>query len=238
MDLNEKVVIVTGASHGIGLAMVEALSEQGCRVAAFSRSEGELTPLLQNPNIRFMKVDVSDAENVRQAVAETAECFGGIDILINNAGISVSQRNAVEDSDIEECTRVVNTNLLGSFLLSHEAIPYMKKRPSGYVIHVLSTVAHNSSPGKSMYTASKFGQRGLCDAMIKENRGTSIRVSSISPGGTNSNIWNLKKDIPDDRIRATLLKTEDVANAAIFLLTQPDYVHIEDVKITSWNAEL
>ena len=238
MNLNEKVAIVTGASHGIGLAMAGALLNEGCRVAAFSRSEGELTQYLGNPHVLLVKADVSNPESVRQGVAGTVERFGGIDIVINNAGISVSEQNPVESSDIEECTRVVNTNLLGSFFLCHEALPYMKKRPCGYVIHVLSTLARSSAPGKSMYTASKFGQRGLCETMIKENLGTSIRVSSISPGGTNSNIWNLKKEIPGDDIRATLLKTEDVANAALFLLKQPDYVHIEDITITSWHAKL
>lgn len=238
MQLEKSVAIVTGASHGIGLAIARALLQEGCRVAAFARSQGELPALREAFAQRLLTlcVDVSDPMQVRKGVGLAAERFGGLDILINNAGVSVSERSPVERCNLPECTQVVNTNLLGTFYMCHAALPYLKQRETGYIINLLSTVAYTSSPGKSIYTASKFGQRGFTDAIIKETRASSVRVSSISPGGTDTNIWNLKKTPPTPEERSAMLRPEDVANAALFLLKQPDYVHIEDIKITSWYS--
>lgn len=237
MKLLGRTAIVTGASQGMGFAIVEALLEEGASVATVSRSAGRLDEIKTgNGRLLRLTADIASERDVNLAVEQTISRFGSIDFLINNAGVSARAVKPLQENDVEESRRIIETNILGTFYMCHAVLPYMKEKDSGYIINILSTVAHNSSAGKSMYTASKFGLKGMTEALIKENKGTGIRVSSVSPGGTNTNIWNLKDVPPSEQTRQAMLQPEDVAEAVVFLLTRPRNVHIEDIRITPWST--
>ncbi|TDF93792.1 SDR family oxidoreductase [Paenibacillus piri] len=240
MELKGTVAVVTGANSGIGLATMKALTEKGAYVAALARNEDKLKQAIDGlpshvrPNVIGIAADVRDEASVRNAVDQAAARFGKIDILVNAAGVSMSGKQLVQDVDFAEWNRIMETNLNGTFLLCREALRLMTERNSGYIINILSTAAFQASGGNSIYAASKFGARALTEEMIASNRQSGIRVSSISPGAVDTNIWSFKKEPVSQESRDTMLKPENIADIVLFLVNQPAAVHIENITVTPW----
>lgn len=240
MELTEQVALVTGASSGIGLAAVKALAGRGIKVISVARDEQRLDVSLESmaPRLRQhvtpVAADVRDEASVKKAVEQAISRFGKLDILINAAGVSMSGQQLIQEIDLAEWERIMETNLTGTFLMCREALLQMERRNSGYIINILSTAAFQASGGNSIYAASKFGARALTEAMIAANRRTGIRVSSISPGAVDTNIWSHKKEPVSQESKDTMLKADNIADIVLFLLSQPPNVHIENITVTPW----
>ena len=207
MDLTGKTAIVTGGTRGIGRAIAKALVDAGVKVAITAR---------QLNGARGYRCDVRDYDNVKSVFAEIASDLGGIDILINNAGIGLF--SPVESMSPNDFRAVLETNLFGVFYCCHEAIPLMKRRGGGYIINISSLAGANAHPRMAAYNASKFGLNGFSEALMQEVRHDGIKVSYIMPGSVNTEFGG---DEPSDE-KSWQLQPGDVAQVVMDLLTYPD----------------
>jgi len=182
-----------------------------------------------------LTVDVRDEASVCRAIEQIEAKFGKIDILVNAAGVSMPEGQLVQEIELAEWNRIMETNLTGTFLMCKKVLSGMTRRNSGYIINILSTAAFHVSGGNSLYAASKFGARAVTEALIAANRRSGIRVSSVSPGAVDTNIWSHKTKPVSQESKDTMLKAENIADIILFLATRPSDVHIENITVTPWN---
>ena len=230
------VALVTGAGRGIGRAVALALGRAGARVALLSRTPSDIESAAaaireQGGEAIAVPCDVADAEQVRGAVARVTEALGPVDILVNNAGVGTVAPFEVADYDVAEWDRIVNVNLRGAFLCCRAVLPSMRDRHRGTVINVASITGHRSAPLVAPYGVSKFGLVGLTESLIAENQRHGIRVCMVSPGPTDSTIWDKKRVPLSPEVRAAMMRSEDVADVVMFLANLPDTVRIDDVVV-------
>jgi len=216
MELKGKTAIVTGGTKGIGRGIAEALLHEGVAVCVAARvgseidqTRKELGPLGQ---VTGFQVDVRDYEQVKTLIAHTVKELGGLDILINNAGIGIFK--TVEQTSPADFRAVLETNVCGVFYCCHEAIPQMKKRGGGYIINISSLAGVNAHPRMAAYNASKFGLNGFSEALMQEVRHDNIKVSYIMPGSVNTEFGG---DAPSDE-KSWQLTPQDIARVVIDLL--------------------
>jgi NAD(P)-dependent dehydrogenase (short-subunit alcohol dehydrogenase family) len=189
MDLKKKVAVVTGASKGIGRVIAESMVKRGCHVSICARSSADVqraVESLTSPSVEVFgqACDVSDPESACRLIDTTVERLGGLDILINNAGVGIFR--TVEELTIENWRGVIGTNLDALFYTCHYAIPYMKKRASGFIINIGSLAGKNAFPSGAAYNASKFGLVGFSEALMQEVRHDDIQVAYIMPGSVDT----------------------------------------------------
>ncbi len=222
MNLNGKTAIVTGGTKGIGRAIAEALVREGASVCISARHEDEVeraTSELGNMgegNVTGAVCDVRDYEEVKALVAHTVAELGGVDFLINNAGIGLFA--SVEDLSPEDFRAVLETNLFGVFYCCHEAIPQMKQRGGGYIINISSLAGVNAHPQMAAYNASKFGLNGFSEALMQEVRHDGIKVSYIMPGSVNTNFGGQEPSAE----KSWELQPADIAQTVLDLLHHPE----------------
>jgi len=217
MRLDGKTAVVTGASKGIGFSIAEALLKQGANAFVCARDKAELRravdQLSQNGRVEGEICDVRSEEQVKMMLDECERVFGGVDILINNAGMGVFGKT-VEEISSDEFRQTLETNLFGVFYACHYAIPKMKARGGGYIINISSLAGQNPHPKMAAYNASKFGLNGFTEAMMQEVRQDNIKVSYICPGSVNTYFGG---DEPTSE-QAWQLQAEDIAQVVIDLL--------------------
>jgi 3-oxoacyl-[acyl-carrier protein] reductase len=218
MDLSGKVAIVTGGTKGIGRGIAEALVREGVSVCISARKQDEIEQAIAALNgmdrgraLGFV-CDVRDYVQVKSFFKRTTAEFGGIDILINNAGIGMFA--SVAEMSPEDFRAIVETNLSGVFYCCHEAIPLMKQRGGGYIINISSLAGANPHPRMAAYNASKFGLNGFSEALMQEVRHDGIKVSYIMPGSVNTAFGG---DAPSDK-NSWQLQPADIAQVVIDLL--------------------
>ncbi|HXH70165.1 MAG TPA: SDR family oxidoreductase, partial [Pyrinomonadaceae bacterium] len=217
MELKDKIAVVTGGTKGIGRAVAETLLKAGASVFICARDKVELKRALEKLS-EFGNVDgeICDVRSEGQVEAMFAECvrvFGGVDILINNAGVGFIGKT-VEEMSSEDFEQTLQTNLFGVFYTCHHAIPLIKKRGGGYIINVSSLAGQNAHPKMAAYNASKFGLNGFTEAMMQEVRADNIKVSLICPGSVNTYFGG---DTPDAE-KSWQLQPEDIAQTVLDLL--------------------
>ena len=218
MELKGKAAVVTGSTKGIGRAIAEALVGEGVSVCVSARDEGELRRAVDElSDIEAGRVtgavcDVRDYGQVRALFEHTVEEFGGVDVLVNNAGIGVFQ--TVEETTPEEFRAVLETNLFGVFYCCREAIPLMRRRGGGYVINISSLAGANPHPRMAAYNASKFGLNGFSEALMQEVRHDRIKVSYVMPGSVNTHFGG---DTPGEE-KSWQLQPADIARVVLDLL--------------------
>jgi NAD(P)-dependent dehydrogenase (short-subunit alcohol dehydrogenase family) len=230
------VALVTGAGRGIGRAVALELGRAGLRVALVSRTRADVesaaAAIREAGGEALATVcDVADPEEVAAAFARVADAFGPIDLLVSNAGVGTVAPFEVADYEVAEWDRIVSVNLRGAFLCARAVLPSMRERRRGTIINVGSISGYKSAPFVSPYGVSKFGLVGLTEAMRAENHRHGIRVCMVSPGPTDSTIWDKKKTpIPAD-VRAAMMRNEDVAQVVMFLARLPGTVRIDDIVV-------
>ena len=222
MNLKNKTALVTGGTKGIGRGIAEALIREGVSVCISSRHQNEIDKAVSELNgstegsaIGFV-CDVRQHDQVRALIDHTVKELGGLDILINNAGVGIFE--TVEQTSPEDFRAVLETNLFGVFYCCHEAIPQMKKRGLGYIINISSLAGANPHPRMAAYNASKFGLNGFSEALMQEVRHDNIKVSYIMPGSVNTEFGG---DSPGDE-KSWQLTPADIARVVIDLLHHDD----------------
>ena len=218
MKLSRKTAIVTGGTRGIGRAIAEALVRAGTDVCITARKRSEIDEAIKDLAAagrgRLMGIvgDVRDHSQVKAVFERAVSDFGGLDILINNAGIGTFAK--VEDMPPDDFRAVLETNLFGVYYCCHEAIPLMKQRGGGYIINISSLAGTNAHPEMAAYNASKFGLNGFSEALMQEVRHDGIKVSYIMPGSVNTEFGG---DTPSEA-NSWQLQPKDVAQVVIDLL--------------------
>ncbi|MEU8356243.1 SDR family NAD(P)-dependent oxidoreductase [Nonomuraea sp. NPDC048882] len=234
--LQGKAVLVTGASSGIGEATALALSAQGARVAVGARRADRLKSLVAKApgEVLALELDVTDQESVRAAVAETVERFGALDVLVNNAGVMLA--GPIVGADTTEWTRMVETNLLGSMYAVHAALPHLLER-KGTIVQISSTSGRIASAYNGVYAATKFGVTAFSEALRQEVTALGVRVVVVEPGFVAT---ELAGHITDPAMRAAAqnmaatmhtLRPEDIADAVVYAVTQPQHVAVNEILI-------
>ena len=217
-----KIAIVTGGTKGIGRAIARALVTAGANVAITARNEDEIARTVDDlktigsGTVAGYVCDVRDYEQVKSVFERVAKEFGGLDVLINNAGIGVFA--SVESMSVDDFRAVLETNVFGVFYCCHEAIPLLKHRGGGYIINISSLAGANAHPQLAAYNASKFGLNGFSEALMQEVRHDGIKVSYIMPGSVNTEFGG---DEPSDA-KSWQLQPDDVAQVVMDLLAYPD----------------
>jgi short-subunit dehydrogenase len=187
---NDKVVVITGGSDGIGRALIDALIPLGAKIATCARNYDKLYNLqLQYPNVLLhtMACDVSNETDCKRFIDSVIEVFGQIDILINNAGISM--RSLFKDVDVDVMRKVMDVNFFGAVYCTKNALPSLLES-KGTIVGISSTAGYRGLPGRSGYSASKFAMRGWLEALRTELIHSDVHVMWVSPGFTASNIRN------------------------------------------------
>ena len=230
------VALVTGAGRGIGRAVALALGAAGARVALLSRTVSDVESAAAairetGGEALALECDVADAGQVQASVERVHQALGPVDILVNNAGVGTVAPYEVADYEIAEWDRIVNVNLRGVFLCCRAVLPSMRERKRGTVINVGSISGHKSAPLVSPYGVSKFGLVGLNQALLAENHKHGIRVCMVSPGTTDTTIWDKKRVPIPAEVRAAMMRPEDVAEVIMFLARLPERVRIDDVVV-------
>lgn len=220
--LQGKVAIVTGGTRGIGYSIAQRLLDEGAKVFICGRDAAHLKKALESlekqsaGNVDGIAADMRRYADCRRLVQTAAEKFGGIDILINNAGLGYFK--PVDQLTPEEWDETIQTNLSGVFYCCREAIPLLRKRGGGYIFNISSLAGVNPFAGGSAYNASKFGLNGFSEAMMQDVRHDGIRVSYIMPGSVDTDFGAA----PGSKSSASWKLTgEDIAKAVVDLYNFP-----------------
>jgi short-subunit dehydrogenase len=210
-----KVVVITGASSGIGAAAASKFADEGASVALIARSAGALEKVAADIRAsggaaRAFPADVSDPEACAEMLRSVVESLGGIDVLVNNAGRN--RRGPVERMEPVELRKIIEVNLTAPIVLSRLVLPYLRARGGGAIVNVASIAGQTPLPGEAAYSASKFGLRGFTFALREELAGSSITVSAVSPGPVDTGFIMEELDEVPDLVFATPMSTaEEVA---------------------------
>ena len=240
--LEETVVVVTGASRGLGRSMVERFSGEGARVTLTARDEDlleEVAAGLPGESL-VVPADVRDADAVERVVERTVERFGRLDTLVNNAGVSLlglqDSRERLVDVAESEWDTVLDINLKGTFLFTRAALPHMAERGRGNVINVSSGLGRRAIAGAGPYVSSKWGLEGLTRVTALEGEEHGVNANALDPGGrVDTDIW---AHLPDEE-RAGILPPDVMDEAAVLLAAQgPDGVTGESMTAEGWEERL
>ncbi|MFL6208118.1 MAG: SDR family oxidoreductase [Pyrinomonadaceae bacterium] len=218
MNLSGKTAVVTGSTKGIGRAIAEVLVRAGVNVCVSARAEDEVVRAVTELSdmgeggVAGVVCDVRVEEEVEAMCAHAVAEFGGVDVLVNNAGIGKFGR--VDEMSPADFRAVLETNLFGVFYCCRAAIPLMKQRGGGYIINISSLAGANPHPQMAAYNASKFALNGFSEALMQEVRHDNIKVSYIMPGSVNTYFGD---DTPDEA-QSWQLQPEDIARVVLDLL--------------------
>ncbi|XP_065082199.1 farnesol dehydrogenase-like [Ochlerotatus camptorhynchus] len=232
-----KVAIVTGASSGIGAAIAKDLVKAGMVVVGLARRVERVEALKSDlpdsirSQLHAVKCDISKEEDILQTFKWVEEKLGGVDVLINNAGVA-RQMYLLEKGNTQKLREVMDTNVMGLVMCSREAYQSMKNRSvDGHIVHINSVAGHKvvDFPQLNIYSASKYAVTAITETMKNElrNAGTKIKVTSISPGGVRTEI--LPEAFKTGEF--PLLEPEDISNAVLYVLGTPPRVQIHELMI-------
>ncbi|CAN5734001.1 SDR family NAD(P)-dependent oxidoreductase [soil metagenome] len=232
--LTGKVVLITGASAGIGHATALAFARQGAALVVTARRADRLDALCAEIQAAggkavFYAGDAAEEATAHQAVTLAIETFGRLDILINNAGAG-NYKNLV-DTSAADYDALMNANMRSSFLFARHAVPHMIEQCSGIIQFISSVAGLQGTAGEAVYCATKFAQVGFAQALDAELRKHGINVGVICPGGTKTE-FALDKGRTEDYIRNShMMRPEDVADTIVYACSQPPNTRISQMTV-------
>ncbi len=223
MDIQNKIVVITGVSKGIGYYTAKALLEKGAIVFGLGRNNNDIEHL----NFHFINCDVRNFDLVESAFKEVfLKTDNQIHILLNNAGLGYF--GFLEDTTLEQWHEIFETNVNGVFYCCKMVLPVMKKNQYGHIINIASTAALEGMPQVSVYCASKWALKGLSESLYREVRDFRIKVTCIYPGSIKTDFF---RNSPNIKPHDYMLMPEDVAQNIIQILNMPDNFHTTNLEI-------
>ena len=240
VKLDDKVAVITGASSGIGEATAEALAAEGAAVVVAARREERLEDLVgringNRGNALGIACDVTDEQQAHDLIKRGRDEFGRVDILVNNAG--VMQLSKIQKGLSDEWRTMFEVNVLGLLYATDAAIEMMKEQGSGHLVNISSLASRGTRPGLGVYSGTKMAVNGISESLRQELLEDNIRVTMVEPGAVET---ELPDHITDEEAREGLgslleqldpLKAEDIANAVVYVVTQPERVSINEILI-------
>ncbi|MBR5514747.1 MAG: SDR family oxidoreductase [Clostridia bacterium] len=221
--MKNKVCIITGAGGGIGSAIAESLFEKGFRLVLMGRNEEKLKKTANGRDCLILPGDICDDNYIKETVEKTIEVYGGIDIVINNAGVAQSQ--GFEEISMEEYDMIMNTNVRAPFLICQSVLPYLQNSDCGTIINIASVTAHKGYALQSVYAASKHALLGFTKALSKEYYQKGVRAHVISPGGVFTDMVKVSRpDLSSDG----MILAEDIAETVNYLLKMRNTACVAD----------
>jgi NADP-dependent 3-hydroxy acid dehydrogenase YdfG len=229
------VAVVTGASRGIGLAVAQRLLDDEMRVVMIARNATALREAAEPYGVRAtpMACDVADPVAVEAMLSRVREEIGAApDVVVNNAGLfKLSSAHVTDPAEFAESLTV---NLVAPFRVIRAFLPAMRERGKGLIVNIGSIADRVAFPENGAYAASKFGLRGLHEVLRAELRGTGVRATLVSPGPVDTSLWD--EIDPDNRPgfspRASMLTADAVASAVMYVVTQPDDVNVDELRLS------
>ena len=225
-QLDNMIVVITGASTGIGKSIAAAFAHEGAATVLASRSREKLEVAANDVRnaggrVSVVPTDVTVEKEVVDLFQQTVETFGRIDILVNNAGLS--KGGPTDELSLEVWQQVIGTNLTGAFLCSREALKIMKPQRSGRIINIGSVSAKVPRSHSAAYTTSKFGLEGLTRSLALDTRDYGIAVSILHPGNTATPIWQGREEIAR---KEGVMSPDDLARVAVTIATLPPEINL------------
>lgn len=235
--LKNKVVLITGASKGIGKELGIQMARNGAKVSLLARTKDELEDIkniirTNGGHCEVFTGDITDETFVKAAVEATVKQYGTIDIAVNNAGFGIFKPS--DEITSAEWDSVFATNVKGTFLVCNAVIPVMKKKKGGHIINIASDVAKRVFAGGALYCASKYAQDAYSMAIRKELRSFNIKVSVIYSGLVDSSFHS---DPQGHDSHSWWLKNSDMADAIMYVASQPPHVVIDELMIHPLQQE-
>ena len=236
MIFNNKTVIVTGGSEGVGAAAARKFADAGAKLMIVARGKKNLDAiaeeLREKTRVEVFAMDVSNPDDCVNLFKKTEFEFGRIDVLVNNAGYH--ERGLVESVTAEDLGKMIDVNLKAPIVLSRLALPYIREAGGGAIINVASLAGRTPVPGSAAYSASKFGLRAFTFALAEELRGTRIKVAAISPGPVDTGfIMSHIDNVSDITFSQPISSADDVAQAILDLCGN-DQREISMPRISGW----
>jgi NADP-dependent 3-hydroxy acid dehydrogenase YdfG len=240
-SLDGRKVAITGASSGIGAATAELLASEGAAVVVGARREDRLTELVDRiksagGTAYAQPVDVANEDSAREFVDRAASEMGGLDVLVNNAGVMLL--GPIDGADTSDWRRMVEVNLLGLLYCTHAALPIMREGGGGHIVNLSSVAGRIASAGSGVYNLTKWGVGAFSEALRQETGWAGIRVTVIEPGfvatelqGHNENpavqeaIEKMREQIGE------VLEAEDIARSILYAVSQPQRVSVNEMLI-------
>jgi len=220
-DFAGRVAAITGASSGIGAATARALVDRGAKVVLGARDGERLEAMVSEFGgaAAAVAMDVRDPAGPQRLVSEAIDTFGGLDIVVANAGIGTY--GGIMDSSDQRLADMIDTNVSGTVWTVRAAVPHFLEQGEGDLVIVASTAGLRSGPHQAVYAATKFAQVGLASGLDQELRGKNIRVSTICPGGVETEFAMGHGRSPGMPVLDEMMRPEAIADAIITILSQP-----------------
>lgn len=230
-----KVVVVTGASSGLGEAAVRRLAAEGAKIVMGARRQDRLEALARDLSLgadAAVRTDVTHLEQVQALVDRAVDRHGRIDVIINNAGLM--PHSPLEKLRVDDWNRMIDVNLKGTLYGIAAALPHMKAQKSGQIINVSSVAGHKVGPGGAVYSATKTAVRVISEGLRQEVKPYNIRTTVISPGAVHS---ELPDSVTDDETAKAIqafydqyaIPADSFARAVVFAMSQPEDVDINEI---------
>lgn len=243
--LNNKTVLITGATSGIGRSCAKFFASEGANLVLLARRENLLLEVkdelsqITSGDIYTAQCDITDYQKVRQAVASVPAHLREIDILVNNAGLAKGLE-PLADGLPENWNVTIDTNVKGLLYVTKEVVKGMINRNSGHIINIGSTAGHDVYPNGSVYCASKYAVKAITQSLRVELVATDIRVTTIDPGLVETNFSNVRFNGDTERAKNVYkgiapLTPDDVADAVLYAATRPPHVSINELILTPVN---
>ena len=242
MSLKGKIVLITGASSGIGAATALTFAAEGARLLLAARRAGKLAQVASSalecgaPAVHSLSLDVRDRRAVQQAIDSLPAEWAEIDILVNNAGLSRGL-DKLYMGDIQDWEEMIDTNVKGLLYVTRAVVPGMVVRGRGHVVNLGSTAGEMTYPNGAVYCATKAAERAINDGLRQDVLGTPIRVTTVDPGMVETD-FSLVRFRGDEQRAAkvykgvTPLTPEDIADAIVWAVSRPEHVNVARVLLT------
>lgn len=238
-SLKGKVALITGASSGIGEATTRALAKEGVRLALVARSADKLTALAAElADAVAVPADLAEADQLEAAVTKTLEHFGQIDILLPNAGLYIP--GLVAEGKPDDWDYLLKVNVNSVFRLVNAVLPQMISRGSGDIVVTSSISGHQAIHWEPIYSASKHAIQSFVHGLRRQVSAQGIRVGAVAPGIVLNNIWKVhdEAEIQKQVAAKAGIRSEDVAEAIVWMLSRPPHVTVRDLVILPQNQEI
>lgn len=233
MELKNKVVIITGASDGLGKQIALKLAKEKVSLVLVARDKKRLEMVAKeakkigSPRISSYLCDIRKNQQIKETIKKIAADLEKINILINCAGIW-QKLNTLENIKEDVADDVIQTNLIGLINFTRLTLPYLKKQKEAFIINISSRSGVKAQEKQSVYTASKWGVTGFTEVLKVELKETNVRVAGVYQGGVNTGMFRKKGDIFN---QDHLIKPDELAEVIVFILSRPPQLWLHDVRI-------
>ena len=245
-NINGKVVVITGASSGLGEAAARLLSEEGATVVLGARRADRIQSLAneligKGGKALAIATDVTHCDQVKRLVDAAVQKYGRIDVMLNNAGLM--PHSPLERLKVDDWNQTIDVNIKGVLYGIAAALPYMKQQKAGHIINVSSVAGHKVGPGSAVYAATKHAVRALSEGLRQEVKPYNIRMTVISPGAVATELPNsiTEPDIAEDIHKfyeEFAIPADSFARAVAFAISQPEDVDVNEILFRPTRQEL